>query len=77
MVFDEETGEIVANRMIASTILSDGIKKALSELDPETRFALEGMIADGLIEEKEGRLYPTLIGLETVEKFIEGFLDGE
>jgi glutathionyl-hydroquinone reductase len=71
MVFDEETGEIVANRMIASTLISEEIKKALEALDLETRIALERMIADGLIEEKDGRLYPTLVGLDTVEDWID------
>jgi hypothetical protein len=76
MVFDEETGEIVANRMIASTLLSDEAKESLKVVDPETRIAIEGLIADGLIEEKEGRFFPTPKGIEIVERLDE-WLDGE
>jgi hypothetical protein len=75
MVFDEETGEIVANRMIAYTLLSDEVVEFLKSVDPETRIAIEGLLADGLIEEREGKFFPTPRGIKIIEKLDE-WLDG-
>jgi hypothetical protein len=74
MVFDEETGEIVANRMIASTLLSDEAKESLKSVDPELRIAIEGLIADGLLEERDGLFYPTPKGIEMVKR-LDDWLD--
>lgn len=55
--------EILANRIIASSVLSKEIQDALIEADPRVRIAMEQLIADGLLEEKEGKLSPTTRGL--------------
>jgi hypothetical protein len=71
MVFDEETGEIVANRMIASTLLTNEAREYLKSVEPETRIAMEALIADGLIEEREGKFFPTPTGIKIIEKLDE------
>jgi arginine/ornithine N-succinyltransferase beta subunit len=76
MTDPQDEGEVMANRMIASTILSEEAQQSLLKVDPETRIAIEGLIADGLVEEREVRIFPTDRGIEIVSR-LEGWFDGE
>jgi hypothetical protein len=70
--------EILANRIIASSVLSKEVQDALIATDPRLRIAMEQLIADGLLEEKEGRLFPTARGLlDPRFSNWKGRLDGE
>lgn len=59
-MFEEE---ILANRIIASSVLSEKIIASLEATDPRVRIAMEQLIADGFLEEKKGQLFPTAKGL--------------
>jgi hypothetical protein len=59
--------EIVANGLIASTILSETAQKDLEGISPEIRFGIEALIADGLIVERDGKYRTVELGFDDDE----------
>lgn len=52
IIYPDENDDFLANRMIASTRISEQMKKTLEQMSPDIRMAMEALIADGLVEER-------------------------
>jgi ribosomal protein S19E (S16A) len=76
MIDPENEGEVFANRLIASTLINKETEKFLSGIHPETRIAIEGLLADGLIAEHENGFYITEKGQSALSQIEEMFPDG-
>jgi hypothetical protein len=62
------TEEEFADRLIASTILSETAKADLEEISPEVRAGIERLIANGELMEENGRYRLTEKGERSIEK---------
>jgi len=67
--FSFHTDDGVANELIASTLLSETAQEELEDVRPEVRLAIEALIAEGLIVEKDGKYSSTERGEGFLEKF--------
>jgi hypothetical protein len=67
--FGFHTDDGLANELIASTILSEKAQEELEDVRPEVRLAIEALIAEGLIVEKDGKYSSTERGEGFLEKF--------
>jgi ribosomal protein S19E (S16A) len=76
MIDPEDEGEVFANRLIASTLINKETEDFLSSVHPETRIALEGLLADGLIEQHENGFFITEKGQSVLSQIEEMFPDG-
>lgn len=75
MIDPEDESEVFANRMIASTLVNKETEEFLSKIHPETRIAIEGLLADGLIAEHGNGFIITEKGQETLSQIEEMFPD--
>jgi hypothetical protein len=62
------TEEEFADRLIASTILSETAKAELEEISPEVRAGIERLVANGELMEINGRYRLTEKGEKSIEK---------